>query len=49
MNTGVTTVKSFRCPVACQGSLVRRTSPGTSVVNGCRARKFLTDAAIALT
>ena len=48
-NTGVTTVKSFKWPVACHGSLVTSTSPGTSVYKGCFAKNLPTAAAIALT
>ncbi len=48
-NTGVTTVKSFRWPVPCQGSLVSSTSPGCRLSTGWRCRKKPTLAAIALT
>ncbi len=48
-NTGVTTVKSFRCPVPCHGSLVASTSPGLSTRSGYFSRKKPMLAAIALT
>ena len=48
-NVGVTAVKSLRCPVPSQGSLVRKTSPSSIISSGYFARKLFTDAAIAFT
>ncbi|MCY1537743.1 hypothetical protein D9M68_732520 [compost metagenome] len=46
---GVTTTKSFRCPVPFQGSLVMKTSPSRMLLSGYLPRKCLTDSAMVLT